>query len=86
MISRVPTSAPLFGAAAEGGEGGEGGEGEASIEDVLGLNVPVTPQFLLGLVGNTGFETTFEDERIRITRGGSGAGGVWGGFRVFTKV
>ena len=84
VVSRVPPSAPLFAAVGKPDEG-EGEAETARVEDVLGLNVPVAPHFL-SAAGDTGFETTWEDEQLRITRGGSGVGGVWGGFRVFEKI
>lgn len=56
------------------------------IEDVFGVNVPMAPELLSSFAGLNGFEESFKDEACRITRGGSGFGGVWGGFRVFERI
>ena len=82
VVSRVPPEAALFRVEDDVNGGENGGD---KVEDLLGLNVPVTPAFLEAAVGNNGFETTFEDNMIRITRGGAGVGSVWGGYRIFTR-
>ncbi|GMH81852.1 hypothetical protein TrVE_jg5382 [Triparma verrucosa] len=66
--------------------GGEEDEENDKIEDVFGVNVPMAPEILSGFAGLNGFEETFKDKVVRVTRGGSGLGGIWGGFRVFERV
>mmetsp|Transcript_17235 Transcript_17235/g.35502 ORF Transcript_17235/g.35502 Transcript_17235/m.35502 type:complete len:283 (-) Transcript_17235:34-882(-) len=69
-----------------GGEGGRAGTlliGDVKVEDLFGVNVPMPP--INVLADSTAFETTYEDERLRITRGGNGLN-AFGDFRVFERV
>ena len=69
----------------EEGEGGGGPIliGDVKVEDLFGFNIPLPPVDLLA--DSTTFETTYQDSRLRITRGGNGLN-AFGDFRVFERV
>jgi len=66
-------------------EGGEMVIGDVRVEDFFGFNVPMPPLPINIFADSTAYETTFENDTLRITRGGNGFN-AFGDFRVFERV